>query len=166
MSLKSNENIIAQEVRTRENRDLLLLELENISFEVFQKKSTSLEDYLSGTLRMSTAKLIRTLAKDEGISLDDKEGIANLLSTLKDKLLNLKVLTLTLAFEPTEKTIDKLYDEVSKRFGPEVILDFLKDRGVAAGAIVSYAGIYTDYSLRKIVREKFESEREKLNKII
>ncbi len=94
-----------------------------------------------------------------------KEGFEGSLESLEEYLKNLKEINITLAFEPSEKTIDKIYTWVTKNVGTDVILNLAIQPDILGGAILSYKGLYFDYSLEKKLNAAFSEKREEIRKL-
>lgn len=85
---------------------------------------------------------------------------------LKEAIGTLRELKLTLAFEPTQNSIEKIHDWVRKNVGEGIILDITFNPTIFAGAIVIFEGEYRDFSLRNKFREQFEENRDRVFEIL
>lgn len=85
---------------------------------------------------------------------------------LKVAVEKLRELKLTLAFEPTQNSIEKIHDWVRKNIGEGVILDITFNPTIFAGAIVIFEGEYRDLSLRNKFKEQFEQNRDLIFSIL
>lgn len=76
-----------------------------------------------------------------------------------DRIINqidtLELLELTLAFEPSEKTLSEIFSYIQQSTGPGVILDLHLDRTILAGIKISFRGLYRDFSLIQQFDERF-----------
>ena len=69
---------------------------------------------------------------------------------------SLQILSLTLAFEPHENTLSKLWSWASQNVSKDVILDISVNPRLIAGATVSWGGKYKDYSQKsKLARSVY-----------
>ena len=93
-----------------------------------------------------------------------KEGFEGSLNSLEEYLKNLKEINITLAFEPSEKITDKIYAWVAKNVGQEVIINLAIEPKILGGVILSYKGLYFDYSLSKKLDKAFSENREQIRK--
>ena len=73
------------------------------------------------------------------------------LENWKLEIENLRVLRLTLAYEPSRINIVTYADWIKKTVGADVILDVTVDPKLVAGAQIIWNGKYQDYSLTKTV---------------
>jgi len=122
-------------VRTVEERDMLKKELETLLDSLYTEKGSGFESALKSKGRFWVSEIIR----NESSGGPDAK---------------FKVLTLRLAFEPTDTSIDKFIAFTRKNVGESVILDFEYYPRLLGGAVITYEGEYRDFSLKRI----FESE--------
>jgi len=71
------------------------------------------------------------------------------LDKLEETVKKLEVVQLTLAYEPSPQDIEVFFKAAGK------ILDISKDARILGGAVVSYQGKYSDYSLKKKLESYF-----------
>jgi len=90
----------------------------------------------------------------------------SLLAQVKEKLQNLPVLSLTLAFMPDEKMIEKFSAWVKVNLTDQTILDFEIDPSLLGGALISFNGKYLDGSLFKKMEEIFGNQKQELLKTL
>jgi hypothetical protein len=86
------------------------------------------------------------------------------LEGLKTELSRFKILKISMAFEPREKTISRLFLWVQQNLGDGVVIDFQRDPSLLAGAQISYEGRYFDNSLSKVYETKFAQIEDKIRK--
>jgi len=92
--------------------------------------------------------------KDESVresTLRELEKRNGDLENWKLEIENLRVLRLTLAYEPSRINIVTYADWIKKTVGADVILDVTVDPKLVAGAQIIWNGKYQDYSLTKTV---------------
>lgn len=115
---------------------------------------------------------------------NDLNSIEKYLQKIKEDLNAMKVLTLKLAFEPTDITIDKFHDFIKRNVGgisvhkdqnnsgsdnvqsADVILNFEYDPTVLGGAEIKWEGIYRDFSLRRLFEVEYEAQKAEVLKIM
>jgi hypothetical protein len=73
------------------------------------------------------------------------------LDDLKQELLNLKVLEITIGTELNRNSLEEIGDVAKKFISDRVVLDILVERSILGGAILSINGKYKDYSLKSEV---------------
>ena len=109
---------------------------------------TYVRDWVSGEMKKAWS----------GNVLDKEEYLKKLKSALE----NLKSIKLTLAFEPTDASLDKFYGYVRQNIGEGIILEINYEPTIIAGALIAYEGEYRDFSLKRL----FEEELIKMNEQI
>ena len=145
-----------QLARTEEERELLKEELEALSASLYEKEG-AYEEVLLKKVRPQTAETLKRLSV-EGKLPDRAKFIAQALKSLE----SLKVLELTVAFEPKGQTVERIWQWVRANVGEGIILKFSLDRSIGAGAIVVYEGKFRNYSLRKLLEDYFVASRQNL----
>lgn len=87
--------------------------------------------------------------------LDNLVDIKEALSKVERLGNALPVVTLELAFEPTESIIKTISYWFVKRIQTKVILDFTLERRIIGGAYVAVNGTYKDYTLQTKINKYF-----------
>lgn len=105
--------------------------------------------------------LARTFLK-EPITPHNEALIKKQVIKLQDKLGLCKVIQLTLAFQPDERTIDLFSEWVKKNVGSQMLIDLQYDRTIIGGALLVAHGIYKDYSVKKDLSNKFQLQKEEI----
>ncbi len=144
---------ILSQIRTKEDADLLLGEIDNLLVSLYRVKGSMFEEVLREKVRVGVAQVI-TGAVPKSIP-----GKEEFLRGLKECLGELKPLKLTLAFEPTSQTVEKIFSWVCQNLDENIVLEIDTDQSILAGAIVTFEGAYEDLSLRSVFEEKFGGER-------
>lgn len=134
---------ISQTVKTADERDLMLSEVESLKSALFETKNGGLENALRTNVRASVASLLR-----KGM---EGQNATNYLDGLILELKSLEELKITLAIEPTENMVEAIYSWVINNSMGNVILNIEVDKRVIAGAQISYRGKYFDGSLAEVI---------------
>lgn len=90
------------------------------------------------------------------IPLTDASLIQQFLQQLISRSQELPVITITLAFEPKQQLVTSLSAWFAVHAKKAVLLDILVDKKLIGGAIIASNGIYKDYSVKKILEEKYK----------
>lgn len=144
-----NDNIyseILQITKTKDDAVCLLGEIEGLRKGLYQVRDNSWEETLDKKVRLEIAREIR---KSAGSSRASREVF---LGNLTEKIKSLPQVDLTIAFEPTTEVITDIYDWLKQNIGFS-ILNIEIERGIVAGALISYKGKYFDGSIRKNIEE-------------
>ena len=87
--------------------------------------------------------------------MNGAQNKANQLQQLREYLKNLKRLKITLAFEPSQKLVEKISNAGNKNIDSYKILSFSVDQKLLGGAVISYEGKFGDYSLAISLRKLY-----------
>ena len=138
---------ILSSLRTKSELELLNQEIDILLTGLYEDEGTKFEEILKEDIRGKISIEIQRLLNN---NQSDKEDVLKGLQTELDKL---KTLKLTLSFEPSEKTLDKLYQWMKANVSENAVLDISLDQSIIGGAIISYGGNYRDFSFAKKLEE-------------
>lgn len=142
---------ITQTVKTADERDLMLSEIESLKSALFETKNGGIENALRANVRASVASFLR-----KGMEGKNASGY---LDGLIRELKGLEELKLILAIEPTENMIDTIYSWMISNSLGNVILNIEVDKRIIAGAQISFRGKYFDGSLSDLVDSVLTSKK-------
>lgn len=111
------------------------------------KHGSNTKEILESILPYFIAEILFDLAQKNNIPLTDVEKLQKIIEDLQTYLENLPVVELVIAFIPSYRNIQKLSKWWEEYTGTHVILAIQVDESIIAGAKISYAGYYKDYSL-------------------
>ena len=150
-------------IKTTDELHDFALEIDFLLTCVFKSKNKSLDDLLEKISPKSALILKNVLSKNK-LAENNKDLIGKALLAQKNKL-NYKIISITLAFEPSETTIGNIYSWVMEKLGTEYILDIDIDKTIMAGAIISFNGSYKDFTVKKNLEEVF-ADKNVISKLI
>lgn len=84
----------------------------------------------------------------EKISIQSIQDIAKFLQMILDMIPSLSVVTLTIAFEPTEDSLQAFSQWFLMSTKKQVVFDIQIDYKLLAGATITYNGKFKDYSIK------------------
>lgn len=149
-------------LKTTSEVDDLSLEIDTIESELFKSERISLEKALESISGTSAKKITEIFLKNN-LDMVDKGLVRNFLDTLKNLIKKFKVIKLTLAFDPSRKTIENIHEFISDAIGIGYVLDVEVLESVLGGAVVMFNGKYKDFTLRRSLTEAFTNKnKEKL----
>lgn len=151
---------ILANIRTKDEALQLEREVDILLERLYDARTGAFEETLERDVRAWVAQAVKTAFGKPDTNKDEY------LKGLKKELEKLAELKLTLAFEPTGKTLDKIHNWVTNNVGGGVVLEITVNPTILAGAILAYKGKYGDYSLRRKFKVGFESIRERLFEIL
>lgn len=127
---------------TREDVNKLLWEIGVLRESLFKTDAGAFANILKSQVRKQVADVI-----EKYISAGDRVA---LLDFLEEKFKETPDIKLTLAFDPTQETIQKVSKWVKMSVG-DVLIDYKVDRSIIGGAIVEYGGKIGDFSVKKLL---------------
>ncbi len=139
---------IFEKIKTRNDVQILLEEIQTLKESLYQ------ED-LAESLESKVRFWVYDAIKDDFTAQKDKEKF---LTDLAEELSKLEKLTVTLAYEPSKREVDKIYAKFQEALKSKFILDIKINPNLVAGAIFEYKGMYGDYSLGKKVANIMHQE--------
>lgn len=120
----------------------------SISQQIYQT-NFNLDQALMSQLGLQKKDAFITLLRDNKINSSSNNDLKTFFETIQKAISSLTVLTLTLAFVPTEKTLQKISEWFILNIKKQVLFDIQVDRNLIAGAVVTYNGKYLDVSIRQ-----------------
>ena len=139
---------IIQQLRTKEETYQLLDEVDLLLKTIYQNTSMY-DDVLCNDIRKWVKDMITNEMEKE------KKGKEEYLEGLKGDIDKLKVLDLNISFEPSSSTVDHVSSWVRQNLGETIIINFIYDPKIIAGATISYNGRYIDLSLLTKFNQSF-----------
>ncbi len=151
-----------RDIKTREQLEEFSAEIDNILSSLFKIKNRNIEDVLEKTVGQKTIKIIKKLVQENKIDSSDYNSLEKVLTSIKQDLKKIRTLKISLAINPTSEIIDRLFDWAKKNLGEGIILDIDKNETILGGAIISFDGIYKDFSLKNTLEEIFKDKKSEI----
>lgn len=129
-------------VRTRKDSEILLSEIDGVIESAYKVSPEAMEKFLKEGVRSDVAELFRKAKASEA-------NFLGFLKSLRQILIDLKEVQLTLAFEPTEELIDDIYKWFKTNLNTSFVINFNYEPNLIGGAQIAYQGKFYEYSLRK-----------------
>ncbi|HVZ11499.1 MAG TPA: F0F1 ATP synthase subunit delta [Patescibacteria group bacterium] len=112
------------------------------------KSNFNLEIVLSEKFGMNKKDKFLEILRNNNVDISSTSAISDFFNKIIDMLPNIPVLSLTIAFEPTDKTLENVSEWFLLNLKRQVLLDFKIDKNILGGAIIFSKGKYLDYSIR------------------
>lgn len=109
----------------------------------------NLEQSLSTQLGIQKKDAFITLLRDNNINATSNTDLKTFFDTIQKTISSLSVLTLTLAFQPSDKTLQAVSEWFILNIKKQVLFDIQVDKNLIAGAVITYNGKYLDASIRQ-----------------
>ena len=165
-----NDNLIYYDIvkslKTTQDAEEFLSQLDNLLAKLFKINPDSLDKSLEKIVSSKLAELLRESFKKNNINQNDHSAIESFLNSIKNQIQQLNILKLQLAFDPSDETINTVFNWVAENYGDGIILDIHRDESILGGAIIAFNGKYKDLSLRKRFENVFGNNKIDLKKTI
>jgi hypothetical protein len=89
-----------------------------------------------------------SLLRENKINIYSNSDLKTFFDKIQARIADLPILSLTVAFEPTEETFKLLSEWFLLNIHKEALLDITVDTKIIAGAKVSFNGKYSDHSIK------------------
>lgn len=136
--------------KTKSQANDFTARLTTISHAVYQS-GFNLEAALAETFGLRKKDKFIALLRENNISAESSAALTEFLTRLQEKVSQLPVLSITLAFEPKEQTLKSLSDWFLINKKSQVLFDIRVDESLIAGVAIEYQGKYIDYSTKPLV---------------
>jgi F0F1-type ATP synthase delta subunit len=100
---------------------------------------------------MKKSEAFLRLLHDNDVSPDSAAAIKTFVAKMQDAIKTAPLLTVTLAFEPSEKVLRTLSDWFVMNLKKQFLLDIQIDPTIIAGALIRYKGQYLDVSSKPLI---------------
>lgn len=144
---------LSEFVKTKAQANEFVRHLASISDKVFET-DFNLESQLLEEFGMKKRDKFMTLLREQKINIESQSDLKTFLGKLSEKVLSLPILTLTVAFEPKEKTLQALSEWFFLNNKKQVLFEITVDATIIAGATMTFEGKYVDYSIKQRFHDK------------
>lgn len=141
-------------LKTTQEVTNLVSEIDTLQLAFFKSGKVSMEKALSSISVDSAEKIMQIFSKNN-FDINDKDTVTDFLETLKGLLKKFKIIKLVLAFDPTRRTIENIHNFVKNTIGIGYILDIEVSQDLLGGAIITFNGKYSDFTVKKTIEESF-----------
>lgn len=149
---------ILRHIKTTSDADTLLSQIDQVLENLYQVTSVSLNELLDQNLSTEVATEIKNAFHEHGLSWEHHEEVKSFFINLKLELAKCKVITLTLAYHPTEKHLKRLKMWTEKNLTTSFIFEIEHDESIIAGAIIILNGQYLDLSVKRKLDAYFAAQ--------
>lgn len=149
---------ICANVRTTHERSMLYNGIEVLTEALYKKEASSLEEIIDTQLPHAVAPPLKD--KLMRLPVSSPNAAKEFLAGLRDTLAQLHILSLEVAFEPTEETIAVLTAWMRAHIGADVIMDILVDHTLLGGSRISFGGRYKEINLASIIESALGNQQE------
>lgn len=95
--------------------------------------------------------------RENNINTESLNAVKPFLENMQETVAKLPVLSITIAFEPGDKTLKSLSEWFLINLKKQVVFDITVDRRLVAGATINFNGKFSDYSIRPVVERMIKT---------
>lgn len=149
---------ILQQVTTTSDAETLTAQIDHALENLYQITNISMNELIDQNLSKEIGIEIKKSFHDHGMSWEHHEEVKSFFLGLKQELAKCKVITLTLAYHPTEQHIKRLKEWCIKNIDDCIIFEIEHDTSIIGGAVIVMNGHYLDLSVKGKLDNYFESK--------
>jgi F0F1-type ATP synthase delta subunit len=157
--LEYYEQIISK-LYTKEDVDLFDMEIDELLKGLYESGEGSFDNVLKEKVRVRIAEQLKDIIERSQVSKE--ECLKNLIKETE----KIKVIKITVSFEPTYAAIIRISQWVKQNISNYTVLKTIYDREIVGGLIVEYEGNYRDYSLKKNFQAILEESESHIKEIV
>lgn len=146
---------IIQYITTKDELDLLLRKLADISQQLFTVKNQA-KDLLSEQFSSELAAAILEHFRQNKLDIDNQQDFHTFVTQFEEFAQSLPIVSITLGISPTDKIAQKITQWIRSQLDTVHIIAFSTDTSLIAGATVGYRGLFKDFSIKKQLEDYFE----------
>lgn len=144
-------------IKTKAYADETIEKIDELKESLYNKR-VDLDKKMSELFSFELKEKIKAYSWQEQVNLNDPESFGKFLSNLRNHVKNMPVITIKIAFTPDEEIVKEVSAWFIENFGKNVLIDMSYNKNIIAGSIVSFNETEKDFSLRKKIEEKYNSE--------
>jgi len=145
---------------TKEDIDIFDAEIDELLEGLYESGSESFDSVLEEKVRMRIAEQLKDMI--QRLEVPKEEFLKN----LKREIEKIKILKVTVAFEPTYAATVRISQWVKQNISNHTVIQIIYDKDIIGGVVVEYEGNYHDYSLKKNFQALFEKRKVAVQKTI
>lgn len=153
---------ISEKLRLKSELTAVFICLDDFTSNFFAPKEDGDVQRVFDNLPPPLAQVMKDAYLKEPVTHENQSAVHRNVESLKDKLRTLRVVQLTLAFQPNEEAIAIFSDWVKKNVTQDTIIDLQFDKTIVGGALLIADGQYKDYSIRKKLAGRFQIQRDEI----
>lgn len=139
-------------VKTKYDKEILTREIDLVLESLYLTQEKAFEETLEKRVRAEVADLLRTLKLKE-------KNFQGFLKALRQVLVELKQIDMTIAIEPSEELINQVYNWFKTTLNESLVINFSKNPDLIGGAQIAYKGKYYEFSLKKELEEAIKQKQ-------
>lgn len=163
-NMTPTQEAILQTIKTKDDRDRLLQEIETILASHYHADPSLVQTTVSKGIRPALSEKFERLISE--VSSDpNHRTLEEVCQELEHAIRALKVIFLTIAFDPPQESIDLITSWVKTNIG-NIVLDIEYNKHLLGGVIISYQGNYRDLTTKKILKQRLQEKKDDILSLI
>lgn len=146
---------ISQEIITQEDLLSFLDDINTTKKAIFQDPSKPLLQKIQNKTSRGFQEILKQLLATP--LFRGKRKQIEFLDELRNYLLSLPKIKLTLAFQPNKEFLKQISEWLQKEVGQKIVLNIFVNPHIVGGAIIEYKGKYLNFSLIKEIQQFLKS---------
>lgn len=147
---------ILELIDSKAQADQFVNELNALNEELFNKNIDVLKK-IKTTLPILKSELIIKLIQNNGINLDDTIRIQTLLQDIKEVVLSIPIVNITVPYEPKDDDLKRLTAWFNVNCQAKMFPKLTFDSSLLGGAAIGFKGNYVEYTIEKNLEKMFQS---------
>ena len=147
---------LAEIVKTKQEAEYLKNDIQKLASALFNTKANITHE-IDTYIPFDKKEQFLSLFGQNQITFQDLENTQKFLALITETLNDIPVISLQIAIEPKQETIDTISDWFSQRLNKEVLLDIVVKKELLAGCVIINNGIFRDYSIKKKIEDRFNN---------
>ena len=134
---------------TKEYLTHFLAQLDDFMLKIFERDASGLKHMLEEDYDYRFSQVINDLLQKNKLdfSEDNKLKLERVLKKLRGEYTSIEIVKVDLAFEPSERFMAMLKNWIQNNIGSNVVLDLHVNPKLLGGALITYKGLYKDFSI-------------------
>jgi F0F1-type ATP synthase delta subunit len=141
-------------IRIKDEANEFQKQLDNLLNVLFT--DTPFETLLREHISYEKQEKLLTLFSKEHINTKQLAEVQACIQEIKKNIAKIPVLTLAIAFPPQQKLLEIIATWFMVNTKKPVLLDIAVNKSLIGGAVIEYKGLFKDYSLKRILEEKYQ----------
>jgi len=146
---------ISQEIITQEDLLSFLDDINTTKKAIFQDPSNPLLQKIQNRTSRGFQEILKQLLATP--LFRGKRKQIEFLDELRNYLLSLPKIKLTLAFQPNKEFLKQISEWLQKEVGQKIVLNIFVNPHIVGGAIIEYKGKYLNFSLIREIQQFLKS---------
>jgi hypothetical protein len=153
---------VAAKLRLKSEMTAVIICLDEYMNDFFAPKGSSNIQTVFDNLPPEIGQVLKAEFLKEEVTHENQPIVNKKIDELKTKLRTMRIVQLTLAFQPDEEAIKLFSEWVKKNISPTALIDLQFDKTIVGGALIISDGQYKDYSVRKQLSGRFQIQRDEI----